>query len=234
MVGIVALAGCSTTVGGSAVRDGRSTAARDLAAILPSSAEVSEIAGNPLSDNGARPTVGGIDVLPNGIRDSDAANPIDCLGPVSPFMRIVYANGDVRGAAWQSFSNYGGQQTVSSVDTGVVQFGSAAQAQAMFGDFVSRWKECAGTTVTTYLHNGDNTELYEKITDVRVDGAILSATVINSDSQHDAEFPTERAVGVASDCIVDVDAAVTDGTRKPAGRAENLASAMLGRINQPR
>lgn len=234
MVGIVVLAGCATTVGGSAVRDSRSTAARNLAAILPSSAEVSDAAGNPLSDNGSRPAIGGIDVLPNGIRDSNTVNPIDCLGPVSPFMRIVYEKGEVRGAAWQSFSNYGGDRTVSSVDAGVVQFGSAAQAQAMFGDFVSRWKACAGTTVTTYLHNADNTELYEKITDVRVDGAILSATVINSDSQHDAEFPTERAVGVASDCIVDVDAAVTDGTRKPAGRAANLASTMLGRVNQPR
>jgi hypothetical protein len=230
MVGVVVLAGCSTTVGGGAVRDVRGTAARDLAAILPSSAEVSDLAGNPLSDNGSRPMAGGIDVLPNGIRDSSAANPIDCLGPVSPFMRVVYESGEVRAAAWQSFSNYGGHQPVSSVDAGVVAFGSAAQAQATFDDFVSRWKSCEGTTVTTYLHNADNAELYEKITDVRVDGAVLSATVINSDNQHDTQFPTERALGVASDCIVDVDVAVTDGTRTPAGRAVNLATAMLDRV----
>ena len=234
MVGIVALAGCTTTVGGGAVRGAGSAAALDLAAILPSSAEVTEIAGNPLSDNGSRPAVGGIDILPNGIRDNKAANPIDCLGAVSPFMRIVYEKGEVRGAAWQAFSNYGGHQTVSSVDAGVVEFGSEAQAQAMFGDFVSRWKACEGTTVTTYLHNADNAELYEKITDVRVDGAVLSATVINSDNQHDVEFPTERALGVASDCIVDVDAAVTDGTRKPAGRAVKLATAMLDRVDRAR
>ena len=234
MVGIVALAGCTTTVGGGAVRGAGSAAALDLAAILPSSAEVTEIAGNPLSDNGSRPAVGGIDILPNGIRDNKAANPIDCLGAVSPFMRIVYEKGEVRGAAWQAFSNYGGHQTVSSVDAGVVEFGSEAQAQAMFGDFLSRWKACEGTTVTTYLHNADNAELYEKITDVRVDGAVLSATVINSDNQHDVEFPTERALGVASDCIVDVDAAVTDGTRKPAGRAVKLATAMLDRVDRAR
>ena len=234
MVGIVALAGCTTTVGGGAVRGAGSAAALDLAAILPSSAEVTEITGNPLSDNGSRPAVGGIDVLPNGIRDNKAANPIDCLGAVSPFTRIVYEKGEVRGAAWQAFSNYGGHQTVSSVDAGVVEFGSEAQAQAMFGDFVSRWKACEGTTVTTYLHNADNAELYEKITDVRVDGAVLSATVINSDNQHDVEFPTERALGVASDCIVDVDAAVTDGTRKPAGRAVKLATAMLDRVDRAR
>ena len=237
MVGVVVLAGCTTTVGGSAARSAHSTAALDLAAILPSNAEVSDVSGNPLSDNGSRPTAGGIDALPNGIRDNNAANPIDCLGAVSPFMRVVYEKGEVRAAAWQTFSNYGGHQTVSSVDAGVIEFGSVAGAQKMFGDFVTRWKACQGTTVTTYLHNADNAELYEKITDVRIDGAVLSATVINSDNQHDAQFPTERALGVAADCIVDVDAAVTGGTpaqQKPAGRAVGLATAMLDRVNQAR
>ena len=91
--------------------------------------------------------------------------------------------------------------------------------------------------MTTYLHSADNAELYEKITDVRVDGAMLSATVINSDNQHDAQFPTERALAVAADCIVDVDAAITGDTpapQKPAGRAVNLATAMLDRVNQAR
>lgn len=103
----------------------------------------------------------------------------------------------------------------------------------MFGEFVIRWKACRGTTVTTYLHNANNAELYQKVTDVRVDGPVLSATVINSDNQQDAEFPTERALGITGDCIVDVDVAVTGGTpaqRKPAGRAVNLATAMLGRV----
>ena len=63
---------------------------------------------------------------------------------------------------------------------------------------------------------------------------MLFATVINSDNLHDAQFPTERALGVASDCIVDVDVAVTDGTRQPAGRAVNLATAMLDRVDQAR
>ena len=227
------LTGCTATVGGVAVRDARSVATRNLVTVLPSAAEVSDIVGNPLSDNGSRPAAGSIDVLPNGIRDNNSANPIDCLGPVSPFMRIVYEKGDVRAAAWQEFSHYGGHQTVSGVDTGVVEFGSEAEAQRMFGEFVGRWKACEGTTVTTYLHNANDAELYEKITDVRVDGSVLSATVINSDNQQDAQFPTERAVGVASDCIVDVDVAVTDGAeaaQKPAGRAVSLATAMLGKF----
>ncbi|MFN8033053.1 MAG: sensor domain-containing protein [Mycobacterium sp.] len=237
MFAIAVLTGCTATVGGVAVRDARTVAARNLVTILPTDAEVSDLVGNPLSDNGSRPVAGSIDVLPNGIRDNATANPIDCLGPVSPFMRIVYEKGDVRGAAWQEFSHYGGHQTVSSVDAGVVEFSSEAEAKRMFGEFVSSWKACEGTTVTTYLHNAESAELYEKINDVRVAGPILSATVINSDNQQDARFPTERAIGVAADCIVDVDVAVTDGpepAQKPAGRAVGLVTAMLARVSRGR
>ncbi|MCX2931011.1 sensor domain-containing protein [Mycobacterium sp. CVI_P3] len=232
MLGIAVLAGCSDTVGGTAVRPMPSGAPRDLAAILPSGAEVSQAAGNPLADSGAA-VIGGIDVLPDGIRDDTGATPIECLGPVSPFMRVVYEGGDVRGAGWQEFSNYGGGQTVSSVDAGVVEFDSDAEAQRMFGAFVTRWKACEGTTVTTALHNSAGLELYQKITDVTVDGAVLSATVVNSDNQGDATFPTERAVGLADDCVVDVDVAVTAGTpaqQSASGRAVKLVATMRAKV----
>jgi PknH-like extracellular domain len=230
------LAGCTSTVGGIAARQVSAGEVRDLATILPSGAEVSRAAGNPLADNGS-PVIGGIDVLPNGIRDNDAARPIECLGPVSPFMRIVYEGGDVRGAAWQEFANYGGGQTVSSVDAGVVEFASEAEAQRMFGSFVTRWQACEGKTVTTALHNPANTELYQTITDVTVDGAVLSATVLNSDNQGDATFPTERAIGVAADCLVDVDVAVTDGApaqQRASGRAVSLVTTMQDKVTRGR
>lgn len=221
MLSIAALAGCSATVGGSAVP--QSASPRQLAAVLPSSSDVSRIAGNTLSDNGSAPYQGGIDVLPNGIRDNDTARPIDCLGPVSPFMRIVYEKGDVVGAAWQEFSRYGTGQAVSSVDAGVVQFGSPHDAQRMFASFAGRWKACEGTTVTIALHNAENTELYEKVTDVRVDGMRLTSVVVNSDNQGGAQFPTERAIEVAGDCIVDVDVAVTAGSSGQAPTADRAA-----------
>jgi hypothetical protein len=230
------LAGCTSTVDGTAARQSAVGTVRDLASVLPSAAEVSEAAGNPLADNGS-PVIGGIDVLPNGIRDDSAAHPIGCLGPVSPFMRVVYEDGDVRGAALQQFSNYGDNQTVSSVDVGVVEFGSEAEAQRVFGDFVARWKACEGTTVTTELPPPASTTLYQKVTDVRVDGAVLSATVVNSDNQGDATFPTERALGVAGDCIVDLDVAVTDSAsvqNRDSRRAIDLVTATLGKIARQR
>ncbi|BBX08752.1 sensor domain-containing protein [Mycolicibacterium aichiense] len=223
------LAGCTSTVDGSAARQDQTVVLRDLSEVLPTGAEVSRAAGNPLSDSES-PTVGGIDALPNGIRDNAAANPIECLGPATPFMRVVYEVGDVRRAAWQEFSNFGGGQTVSSVDAGVVQFASDTEAQRMFGAFVSQWKACEGATVRSALPGPGGAEMRQKVTDVRVDGPMLSATVVNSDNQGDATFPTERAIGLAADCVVDVDAAVTGGQRRSADRASSLAATMLDKV----
>ncbi|BBZ76671.1 sensor domain-containing protein [Mycolicibacterium anyangense] len=228
MLGITVLAGCAATVDGRAVP--QTGPLRPLVSALPTSAEVSRIAGNPLSDNGSRPYQGGIGVLPNGIRDNDTARPIDCLGAVSPFMRIVYEKGDVVGAAWQEFSRYGTGQAVSSVDAGVVRFRSPGEAQRMFSAFAARWKACEGTTVTTFLPGPQNTELYEKVTDVRVDGAVLTAIIVNSDNQGGAQFPAERAVEVSADCIVDVDMAVTAGRAATADRAAGIARLMVERL----
>jgi hypothetical protein len=230
------LAGCTTSVDGIAARRDPVSAVRDLAAILPSSAEAGQAAGNPLPDS-ELPEIGGIDILPNGIRDNADASPIECLGPVTPFMRVVYEGGDVRRVAWQEFSNFGGGQTVSSADVGVVEFGSDAEAQRMFGAFATRWKACEGKTVRSVLRSPGNTELYQKITDVKVDGSVLSATVTNSDNHGDESFPTERAIGLAADCVVDVDMAVTGGTpaqQRVSGRAVSLAAAMQHKVNQGR
>ncbi|GAY17202.1 sensor domain-containing protein [Mycobacterium sp. shizuoka-1] len=230
-MGTVVLAGCTTTVDGRAARDDVAPP-RDLAAVLPDAAEAGQAAGNPLADHGL-PEVGGINVLPNGIRDDSAADPIECLGPVTPFMRVVYEVGDVRRAAWQEFSNYGRQQTVSSVNAGVVEFSSDVEAQRMFAAFVTRWKACEGTSVRTEVHDPGGTELYQKVTDVTVDGAVLTATVLNSDNQGGAIFPTERAVGLAADCVVDVDVAVTGGTQAQQ-RALRLARAMQAEVTRGR
>ncbi|MBB3603218.1 hypothetical protein FHT40_002879 [Mycolicibacterium sp. BK556] len=235
MLGIAMLTGCTSVVDGAARHEPVSPV-RDLAAVLPTSIEAGQAAGNPLPDTDF-PVVGGIDVLPNGIRDDTGADPIECLGPITPFMRVVYEAGDVRRAAWQEFSNFGGGQTVSSVDAGVVEFGSETEAQRMFDGFVTRWKACEGKTVRTPLHNQAGIELFQKITDVKVDGPVLSATVVNSDNQGDAAFPTERAVGLAADCVIDVDAAVTGGTaatQRASGRAISLVMTMRDKVTRGR
>jgi hypothetical protein len=66
---------------------------------------------------------------------------------------------------------------------------------------------------------------------------VLSATVVNSDNQGDATFPTERAIGLAADCVVDVDVAVTGGTpaqQRASGRGAGLAATMQDKVNRGR
>ena len=226
-VGVIVLAACTTTVSGNALA--RHTASPAVEQILPSAAEVAAAVGNPMDANGV-PTRGGIDVLPNGIRDDSVVAPIECLGAIMPFMRVVYEKGDVRAAAWQQFSRFGTGATVSSVDAGVIGFGSNREAQRMFDTFVAQWRGCQGATVTTHLPVGD---LYATVTDVRTDGSVLSATILTGETGDPARFPTEHAVGVAGRYIVDVDAAVTVGApaeRVATGRAVRLASVMLDKV----
>lgn len=216
------LSGCANTVDGSAQRHQSPAAA--LTEILPTAEEVSTAVGNHVDAAGA-PKIGSISVLPNGIRTSADANPLDCLGAVTPMMRVVYESGGVQAAAWQDFSRFGEGLTVSSAEAGVVQMDSADAAARTFAAFVTKWQACDGTGV-----NMQGLEL--TVTRVRVNGPILTAVILSSDG-HGDEFPTEHALGLAQDCIVDVDVAITDPDptrRAPGTRAADIARLMLKRV----
>lgn len=216
------LSGCGGTVDGSARRHESPAAA--LTEILPTADEVSAAVGNPLDVAGG-PKVGPISVLPNGIRTSDDASPLDCLGAVTPLMRVVYESGGVQAAAWGDYSRFGGGLTVSSAEAGVVQMDSDDAAARTFAAFTTRWKACDGTAVNMQ-------GLTLTVTRVRVNGPVLTAVILSSDG-HGDEFPTEHALGVAQDCIVDVDVAITDPDptrRAPGTRAADIARLMLTKV----
>ena len=220
------LTGCGTVVDGVALRQPPASLLR----VLPTAEQVAAAAGNPL-DATSQPKIGSIDLLPNGIRGDDSVDPIECLGAITPLMRWVYEKGDVRGAALQDFARFGEGQTVSSANTGVVRFSSDAEASRMFSQFVTRWRSCEGGRVG--IRSG-RVDLGLTVTDVTVNGPILSATILSGESDTDPGFPTEHAVGVSADCIVDVDVAVTapDPARRVAGsRAKDLARAMLANLD---
>ncbi|OJZ74474.1 hypothetical protein BRW65_08540 [Mycobacterium paraffinicum] len=233
-VGVVGLGllgtGCVTTVAGTPTRTGPlGLAALPLGQVLPDTAEISAAVGNELPPH-SPPLVGGIDVLPNGIRDAGGATPIECLGAVAPAMRLVYEKGPVRRVATQGYWNYGSGIQVSSASAAAIELATTSDAQRLFASFVEQWRRCTDTTVTTDTHDQSNTELYSKVTDVRVDGPILSATVIAWDNHHTPPSPDERAVGTTGDVIADVKVAV--GPHAQAGtRAIQVVQAMLRKVS---
>lgn len=179
--------------------------------------------------------VGGIGLLPNGIRNSDEVSPLECLGAATPLMRVVYERGDIRGVGLQDFSRYGEGLTVSSAHTGVVRFGSEAEAARMFEAFAEQWRYCAGTLVRVQVTA--TSSLDWTVTDVRQSDGIVSATVFNGETDRQAAFPVEHAIGLAGDCIIDVDVAVTDAEpsrRVVTGRAAELVRLIRDNLERPR
>lgn len=231
MAVLALLSGCSTTVDGSARR--HTSAGAALQQLLPSADEVATAVGNPIDPAGP-PHVGSIDMLPNGIRDSEGASPLDCLGAVTPLMRVVYESAGVRAVAWADFARLGHAATVSSAEAGVVQLGTDGEASRLFSRFAAQWQSCEDTTVT--MHAGAAGGLDLTVTRVRVEGPILSAIIL-SDGGDGSVFPTEHAVGVTADCIVDVDVAITDpdpARRVTSGRAAEIVRLMLAKIGSAR
>ncbi len=217
------------TVDGAAVRK----QALGLQDLLPSPAQVAQAVGNPL-DPTSPPMVGGIALLPNGIRDYDEVSPLECLGAATPLMRVVYERGDVRAVGLQDFSRYGEGLTVSSAHTGVVRFGSQSEAARMFDLFAAQWRSCADTVVSVRFT--ENSTLDWTITEVRQADDIVSATVLNGETARQAAFPVEHAIGLAGEYIVDVDVAVTDAEpsrRVVTGRAADLVRLIRGNIEGP-
>lgn len=203
-----------------------------LQQVLPTSDQVAQAVGNPLVPTGPELN-GSIALLPNGIRDASDATPIDCLGAATPLMRAVYEQGEVRDVALRDFTGYGEGLTVSSVHTGVVRFASDADAARMFSTFMTRWRACDNITVN--VHITPTSAVQWKITDVRQVAGILSSVVLSGDTGD--QFPTEHAVGLTGDCIVDVDVAVTDAIparRVATTRAVDLVQAMLENIRRTR
>ena len=87
----------------------------------------------------------------------------------------------------------------------------------------AQWRSCADTVVSVQFT--ENSTLDWTITDVREADGILSATILNGESRGQPAFPVEHAVGLAADCIIDVDVAITDAEpsrRVPTGRAAEL------------
>jgi hypothetical protein len=216
------LAGCSSTpVDGAPVvhiaEAAKPSVSRALDQVLPTVNELTTILGT--AGYVGQLVKGGPEMLLQGVNESEAT-PIDCVSAGYRLEKIVYRASPVRSVASQSW--VGGDQNGPSYSGffGVVQFATPDDALAFFAASADKWHRCNGQTLVLHQpeHGADG---LSRITDVGVDDSIVSAVVL-----HDNGSTVQRAIGVASDCIVDVE--VTN----PAGDSGTSVSGGVGVANR--
>jgi hypothetical protein len=194
---------------------------RPLNQVLPTSDELTATMGVGPGFTGQL-VAGGADMLLQGVGETDAT-PAECVSAGFRLQKIVYAASPVREVASQSWAGGDLNGPPLSGFFGAVRFATADDAQAFFAASAEKWRRCNGQTLV--LHQSEHgADGVSRITDVVVDPTVVSAVVL-----HDDGSTVQRALGVASDCVVDVE--VTDVDHGGGARgAVDVANLMLHKI----
>lgn len=206
MVGVcVALAGCSATPVDERpvvriVEAAQPSVAIPLGQFLPSAQELSATLGTGPDGFMGQLVEGDADMLLRSVGAAQAA-PLDCVGTAYRLQQVVYDAGQVQSVASSSWAGGRFDGPPVSGFFGIVQMASAADAQEFFATMADKWRRCNGQTVVLQ-QPGQGAEELSRITEVAFDQRVVSATVLH------ASDSAMRALGVAGDCIVDVE--ITD------------------------
>jgi hypothetical protein len=221
------LAGCSSaSVDGAPVvhiaEVAKPSPTRALDQILPTGDELATILG--MAGFMGQLVKGGPEMLLQGVQESEAT-PIDCVSAGYRLQKIVYQASPVDSVASQSWMGGGPNGPSSSGFFGAVKFAAPDDAKAFFATSADKWHRCNGQTLV--LHQpARGADGLSKITDVGVDQRIVSAVVL-----HDDGSTIQRALGVASDCVVDVEVSNVAGKGgSGAADAVGVANLMLQKI----
>src|SRR5690242_12811095 len=196
-----ALAGCSSHPVASPptvhiAEAAKPSASRALVQVLPTVNELATILGTP--GFMGQLVNGGPDMLLQSVRASEVT-PVDCVSAGYRLEKVVYQTSPVQSVASRSW--IGGDQNGPSYSGffGAVKFDSADDAQAFLAATADKWHRCNGQTLVLHQpeHGADGVS---RITDVSVTDRIVSAVVL-----HNNGSSVQRALGVASDCVVDVE-----------------------------
>jgi hypothetical protein len=219
------LAGCSSDVGSAPVvriaEAAHPSVTRSSDQALPTGDELTTTLGVGPGFTGQR-VMGGADMLLQGVGESEAT-PIECVSAGDRLQKVVYQASPVREVASESGAGGDFSGPPMSGFFGVVKFASVDDAHAFFAASADKWRRCNGQTLVLHQaqHGADGSS---RITDVLVEKTVISAVVL-----HDDGSLIQRALGVASDCVVDVE--ITDADNGGgARRAVGVASLMLRKI----
>jgi hypothetical protein len=196
--------------------------ARVLDQVLPTADELATMLG--ASGFMGQLVSGGADMLLQGVREAEAA-PADCVSTGYRMEKVVYQESPVRSVATQSWAGGDATGPSSTGFFGVVQVATADDAQEFFAASADKWHRCNGQTVVLSQPERRSASS-SRISDVTVDDRIVSAVVM-----HDDGSTVQRALGVASDCVVDVEISDVDASGG-AHDAVAVANLMLQKVGQ--
>ncbi len=222
----IALAGCATPVNdGPAVHIAevaKPSPVRALDQVLPTADELATMLG--AAGLMGQLVEGDADMLLQSVGEAEAT-PVDCVSTGYRLQKVVYDAGPVRTVASRSWAGGDANGPSSSGFFGVVQFATPDDAQEFFAAAADKWHRCNGQTLV--LQQPDShTAGASRITDVGVDRRTVSAVVM-----HDAGSTVQRALGVASECIVAVEISDVAGPdAMGAHDAVSVANLMLQKI----
>lgn len=224
-------AGCTTTVDGVAVDQAPNVGpspVRALEDVLPTGAELSEALGIAPTGLMGQLVEGGADTLLRGV-DRAQAKPVECVSTTYRLQQAVYGASSVRSVASRSWAAGSVDGPALSGFFGVVQLGSADEAENFFATAADDWGQCDGETVVLWS-GGTGAGARSRITDVAVDDRVVSAVVVH-EAAGGSGTPIQRALGVAGDAIVDVEITDLAGARSGgADGAVDVARIMLGKL----
>lgn len=173
-----------------------------LAPFLPTAVELSAILGTGPNGLMGRPVEGDADVLLTSVADGQAA-PAECVSAPYQLQEIVYDASPVQSVASNTWAGGGFDGPPVSGFFSVVQMAGRAAAHEFFAAVTDQWRRCNGQTVALQLPGHGADEL-SRITDVSFGEHVISANVLHASGGTGS--PTGlRAVGLAGDCIVEVE-----------------------------
>jgi hypothetical protein len=228
------LAGCASQVDGRAMDKPASSTnpaphvARALDQVLPTTQELSGALGIAPTGFMGQLVQGGADMLLRGV-DRAQAFPAECVSATYRLQQMTYAASPVRSVATRSWAGGGIDGPSLTGFFGVVQFASPADAQAFFASVADKWQRCDGRTMVLQ-QGGQGAGEQSRISDVVVEPRMVSAVVVHESG--DSGITLQRALGVAADCIVDIEITdVADAKAAGARDAVDVAEVMLDKLS---
>ena len=176
-----------------------------LGPFLPTAQELSTILATGPNGLLAPPVEGDADVLLRSVADAHVT-PVECVSAAYRMQEIVYDTSPVRSVASSTWAGGGFEGPPVTGFFGVVQMADPVAAQEFFASLTGQWQRCNGKTVAMRpaMAGAAGAGEISRVTGVSFDARVVSASVLHASAGTGS--PTGiRAVGLADDCIVEVE-----------------------------